>query len=183
MIYLYGDPHLGHHNILRLANRPFKSVLEMNEALIANYNNMISPADEVYFVGDVAYKCSTAIVLDILDRLKGKKYLIQGNHDRKYLKDDRFVKKFEWVDKRIEMVYSKRLYVIDHYPIHSWNGMFRGSANLHGHCHGKVNNDNIMRLDVGVDNPICSYAPISMERVKNIMDEKWRIIRDKDIKE
>ena len=36
MVYFTADTHFDHANIIRFCNRPFTSVDEMNEALIAN---------------------------------------------------------------------------------------------------------------------------------------------------
>jgi calcineurin-like phosphoesterase family protein len=181
MIYLYADPHFDHFNIIRLTKRPFSSVVEMNETLIRNYNAIVRPDDEVYILGDVAWKDPKKAV-NILRRLNGdRKYLLIGNHDRKNLKNEAFRNQFVWAKDRFLLQYNKRLYVFDHFPLHSWDGMFRGSVNFHGHTHNRANNTDILRLDVGVDNPICSYAPISMEKVEALMNEKRRKLKQKRV--
>ena len=38
MIYFTSDLHLGHRGIIRMQNRPFENVQEMNQVLIRNYN-------------------------------------------------------------------------------------------------------------------------------------------------
>ena len=53
MAYRYiSDMHLDHGNIIAFDNRPFKSVNEMNRALIENWNNVTSSNDTVIIAGD-----------------------------------------------------------------------------------------------------------------------------------
>ena len=47
MVYYISDLHFGHANIIKLCNRPFSDVNEMNEALIANWNNKVTNGDTV----------------------------------------------------------------------------------------------------------------------------------------
>ena len=53
MIYYTADLHL--HYAPLLAGRPFATVAEMDEALINNWNDVVTEADTVYLVGDVGY--------------------------------------------------------------------------------------------------------------------------------
>ena len=47
------DWHYGHKNILSFDNRPFKTVEEMNAALIDRWNKTVFPGDIVYMLGDM----------------------------------------------------------------------------------------------------------------------------------
>ena len=40
--FFTSDTHFGHANIIRLCNRPFQNVEEMNEVLIENWNKVVS---------------------------------------------------------------------------------------------------------------------------------------------
>lgn len=51
----------------------------MDHALIQNWNKVVSEDDIVFHLGDFADKSKWR---QIANALKGKKYLIQGNHDR-----------------------------------------------------------------------------------------------------
>ena len=53
MIYLTSDQHFGHTNILQYCkNRQYDTVTQMNKAMIANWNAIVSDTDEVFVVGD-----------------------------------------------------------------------------------------------------------------------------------
>lgn len=79
MVYFTADLHLGHNNIIKTCNRPFSSVDEMDDILIENWNKKVKGNDTVYIVGDLIWKGIDP--KPYLDRLKGKKILVRGNHD------------------------------------------------------------------------------------------------------
>lgn len=49
MIFFTADTHFGHENILKLCNRPFSTVENMNETMIAAWNGRITGADTVLY--------------------------------------------------------------------------------------------------------------------------------------
>lgn len=79
-VFFTSDTHFNHANIIDFCKRPFGSVEEMNEALIANWNRVVSKDDIIFHLGDFCFGGSE-VWNSILDRLNGKIYLILGNHD------------------------------------------------------------------------------------------------------
>jgi len=71
------DTHFGHARVIELARRPFAGLSDMDEALIARWNERIAPGDLVYHLGDFAFADHNRY----LPRLAGEKRLIRGNHD------------------------------------------------------------------------------------------------------
>lgn len=174
MIWFTADTHFGHKNIIEYANRPFDSIEHMDEALINNWNNKVSPDDEVYHLGDVAL-CSPSKLNKILDRLNGKIYLIKGNHEKsaEACKD-----RFEWIKDYHELVMTdddayqgKQLLVLFHYAMRVWQASHHGTYHIYGHSHGTLLDDpNSLSFDIGVD---ChNYSPINYQEIKNIMKKK-----------
>ena len=46
--FYISDWHYGHANVIAFDNRPFKSLLEMDEALVDRWNAVVSPGDIVF---------------------------------------------------------------------------------------------------------------------------------------
>lgn len=67
--FYISDLHLGHNNIIRLDNRPFKNMTEMETTIINNWNSVVSDNDQVYILGDMFWNNDKAP--EILDKLKG----------------------------------------------------------------------------------------------------------------
>lgn len=168
MIYFTADLHFGHSNVIPYENRPFQTVEEMDGALIQNWNRRVSPEDEIFILGDLTLK-GPEKANAVLEQLQGRKYLVRGNHDG-YVERAAFCQAhFQWVKDYYELVYQGRRFILCHYPLLSWNGMWRGAVHLHGHQHNPpcYNEENrktgLARLDVGVDAQ--NMAPISLEEL------------------
>lgn len=172
--YFIADTHFSHEKILRLANRPFKNLHDMEETLVKNWNEKVTRNDDIYIIGDFLYGGTGAEATRILKRLHGKKYLIVGNHE-KYLNDPFFNPSlFKWVKTYYSFKENKQKYVLFHYPILEWDGYFSGAIHLYGHVHG--NNEKYFNsilgnkaINVGVD--VNNFTPVSqieiLERVSN----------------
>jgi calcineurin-like phosphoesterase family protein len=59
--------------------RPFKDVEDMNETMIANWNDVVADQDRVYLLGDVAFH--PRVFHAVIPRLKGRICLVPGNHE------------------------------------------------------------------------------------------------------
>lgn len=187
MIYFTSDTHFGHKNIINLCDRPFRNEMGepdielMNATLINNWNKVITPEDEVYFMGDFAFMGKNR-TQDVLDKLVGKIYFIWGNHDdRKIINSvrDRFV----WIKDYHELWHNhidgnKYHFVLFHYPIQSWDRMFHGSIHLHGHQHRVDQSDRTNKiLDIGVDGH--DFKPWSIVELIDLMNTKLLPTSDK----
>lgn len=130
------DLHLGHENIIRLCHRPFSSVEEMDETIIANWNSKVKSSDDVYIVGDFSFRSNTENAIACLKRLNGKKHLIVGNHDAENLKNPEFRKQFASINTYLEIRDNGNKVCLFHYPIAEWNGYFRDNVyHVYGHVH------------------------------------------------
>lgn len=146
MIFYTADHHFGAGRIIELVNRPFGSLEEMDDSLIKLHNERVERSDDVWFLGDFGHG-DEKYLSRIFNRLKGRKHLVVGNHDRKE------VLRLNWSSAPRHKAVVKdqgRTVVLSHYPERSWDKMYRGSFHHFGHTHGKL--PGIGRsTDVGVD--------------------------------
>ena len=132
MIFYIADWHYNHANILSYDNRPFKTVEEMDAALVERWNATVTSADTVYVLGDMFWGGETKAV-PVLDSLNGKKILIKGNHDR--CKNTEFRKRFDQISGYLEITDGDRHVVLCHYPMPCFKNHFHGWYHLYGHVH------------------------------------------------
>lgn len=146
--YVTGCTHFGHANIIKLANRPFDSVQEMDRVLIDNWNAVVRPQDTIYHLGDFALKGTPTE--PYLRRLNGKIVRLQGNHDPK-----------GWGEPYMTARCNKVKAVLFHYPIEEWDGWYRGTVHLHCHTHAPQFVSGERRGNVGVD--ATDFRPMALE--------------------
>lgn len=169
MIFFTADTHFGHANIIRFCKRPFATVEEMDETLVANWNNRVGNGDTVYFLGDLFFRASLNKVWDILGRLKGKKHLILGNHDSSWMKGELASRHFVEVTHFLDVSVGGRHLVMCHYPMVCWGDKGK-SWMIHGHIHNNRHSDywpllqaRERVLNAGVE--INGYAPVPFEEL------------------
>lgn len=71
--FYISDWHYGHANVIAFDNRPFKSLLEMDEALVDRWNAVVSPGDIVYVLGDMFW-CKVMTIEQIKEMVNGSAY-------------------------------------------------------------------------------------------------------------
>jgi calcineurin-like phosphoesterase family protein len=179
-IFLVSDTHFSHKGIVNFLRadgvtkeRPWDNIEEMDEALVKNWNSVVSPKDKVYHLGDV---CINRSALKILSRLNGEKRLIKGNHD--IFRVEEYAEYF----KDIRAVHTLNEFILSHIPLHSVYVEERWKGNIHGHLHsGRVTTVDYVCGDMfEVIDPryLCvsveqiNYTPISFEEAKKRFEEQ-----------
>ena len=172
MIWFTADTHFHHAPVIKYCNRPFSSVEEMDEALIAAWNARVSKTDIVYHLGDFALAHDHRLVRKTLGRLNGQKFLVRGNHDTVT------VCKLGWAapPEHITMktVDGTQL-VLCHYAMRVWPGQHQGAIQIYGHSHGNLPGTHAS-CDVGVD--CWQFAPVSIEDIKARLAETPAVERE-----
>ena len=156
-IYLHGDSHLLHANIIKYCNRPFKTVEEMDYKLIKRWNDVVGKDDLVYHVGDFAYKNKTK-TYQIEKLLHGKIVHIEGNHDGNN-------------GIKIPIVYAKMRFGglniwVEHIPPIVGDFPLETDLILSGHVHNLWKHkfvDDIPVINVGTD--VWNYQPVSINAI------------------
>lgn len=181
-VWFTSDYHMGHRNIIGLCERPFADVDTMEREIIARHNALVGPNDDVYDLGDFAFRCSPEHAADCLRKLSGRRIVLWGNHDKplrqalgRGLLDDLVASgKVTFIgdpDPRFHTGFRTtidgRSVTLSHYAQRTWLGAFRGAWHLYGHSHGNLS-PFMASFDVGVD--AHEFRPISYEEVKAKMD-------------
>lgn len=178
MYYYIADAHFGHENILKMCRRPYESIDAMNEALIAAWNERVTGNDTVFILGDLFFRCADPE--PILQRLKGKKRLIIGNHDSSWMGKVDLQRYFVSVDNFLELSDGVRTITLCHYPLLTWKHKLR-SYMVHGHIHNDTTSDYFPLiairervLNAGVD--INGFRPVTFEEMmenNRVFKEQW----------
>lgn len=179
MIYYTSDLRLGANNIIKHENRPYKTVDEMDKALIDNWNSRVTNDDEVYVLGDFCFKGATRAI-EYLEQLNGHIHLIRGNHDY-FMSQLSFVSFLYQNDNKViwdngtpkvttngHYAYIKdgeHEVILCHYPILYWENMEHGSIHLYGHVQSYRDRSQMASnsYNVGVD--VNNYRPVTLEEL------------------
>lgn len=118
------DLHLCHAAVIDMCDRPFASVEEMDEALVEKIRAVVTQKDDLWIVGDLAITSGEegrARVAKLFKRIPGRKHLITGNHDKKWIQD------LSWtsVEPLLEIKDQGRRVTMCHYPLMTWSGESR----------------------------------------------------------
>jgi calcineurin-like phosphoesterase family protein len=178
-IYFTSDQHFSHFNIIKYCNRPFSTIEEMNDTIIDNYNQLITPNDTCYMMGDFAMKGSYSYLCSLMWRLNGKKHYILGNHDNQahfqQMVNDKVI---ESCNQVLGVSINKQYIWMSHYPHLTWNKSHHGSWCTHGHNHSSIKPQaSPFRVDVGVD--AWDYKPVSFDQLveyKKQLEDKQKAL-------
>jgi calcineurin-like phosphoesterase family protein len=183
-IFFTADTHFSHAAIIRHCDRPWKDVIEHDDALVARWNAVVGKRDIVYVLGDFAMipKHPTIprmkLYRKLRFRLNGKIHLVFGNHDSmSHDVYDCFTKVYDF---GAEVKIDGEKITLCHYPMRSWNRSFHGSMHMFGHVHGRLEHiDTGVSCDVGVDVPDWNYTPVNWEILKEKLLKKRVTFKDK----
>lgn len=164
--FFISDLHLGHKNIIKFADghRQGTTIEEHNEWLVTQWNSVVGKADRVYVLGDVVFGAEN---LKYLDRMKGQKFLVRGNHDKN---DIQILLKYF---NNIYGLLRYKGYWLSHAPIHP--SSLRDCFNVHGHVH-QHSLDDYRYINVSVE--AVQGVPISLEALDLLAADR-RLLKER----
>lgn len=176
-LFFTSDTHFNHKAIIGFCNRPWESIEEHDQALIKNWNSVVSPDDTVFHLGDFVFG-GFPKWKEIVEQLNGHIYLIRGNHDDKQMTAG-IQTLFEDCLYQARILVDGRTVYLNHFPFlcfgHGDPKIYKDSYSiqLFGHIHSGPNSTSAdvsrssilypTQYDVGVDNN--NYCPISWKEV------------------
>lgn len=162
-MFFIADTHFGEDSIRRYENRPFGSVIEMNETLVANWNSVVSQNDEVYILGDFG---ASGNEKEFLSRLNGTKYLVKGNHDTE---SNEYYRRAGFKEVYDMPILFKNFWILSHDAIYVNTNM--PYANLFGHVHNNPIIKDYSSQHFCVSAERIEYTPILFEEIAKKVKE------------
>ena len=157
VVRFYADPHFSHKSMAQ--HRKFHDEYYHDEYIIDQWNSVVkSPKDITYILGDVTMEKIDSYPL--LDRLRGVKHIVGGNHDLK----QHCRELLKYVDSISGMIDYKG-FVLTHCPVHH-SIVQEKRGNIHGHIHGNhiyLPNGEMDTRYLNVSAEVLGYKPTTLE--------------------
>lgn len=178
-LFVTSDLHFGHKQKFVYEHRGYSSPQQMDEDIINKINETVGKDGILLHLGDLSLNTSESRLFEIFSKLKIKEFWnLWGNHNEPLfsLKKNPSLYNFSFLnfDYYLTMKYESKQFICFHFPIMTWEGIFRGSMHLCGHSHGKNPKSRIEAkeskiLDCGWD---VHLKPLSMLEIEKIMSKK-----------
>lgn len=179
-VWFASDLHYNHTNMVRSLSkwspdsvmRDFKSLNEMNDAIVNGINKYVKQEDVLFLLGDIAFGAPEN-VKKVMSRINCDTiHFIYGNHDEWIEKSEDLQMCFTTLQDYCEVQIDDDKFVLFHYPIREWNGAHKGWYHLFGHVHTGLENKPWGRsIDVGLDNAFRLYGEYRPFSTKDILKE------------
>jgi calcineurin-like phosphoesterase family protein len=191
--FFTSDTHFSHTNIIRYCDRPFADTDEMDEAIIANWNAVVSPDDTVYHLGDIALGPIDKSLAKVA-RLNGHKIAVLGNHDRPFMRmgkadEDDWWRRYNGVFQHVwsweggNFASGARVFRLSHFPYtgdhtptdrHAEHRpVDEGIPLIHGHTHTTdrvtFSKNGTPQIHVGQD--AWNFTPVSLDEIFALLDD------------
>jgi calcineurin-like phosphoesterase family protein len=156
MDFVFSDPHFGHERLMKAGRPEFKTIEEMHNTIVKNYNRaIVDDNTKVYWLGDLGDK---EFIEEFVPKMRGYKILILGNHD-KFNKS--FYRKYFNEVHETGIWWSRRI-LLSHHPL----PVEKGFINIHGHTH-------LIDVETGQHFNVCvertEYKPVGMKKFEKIL--------------
>ncbi len=181
--WVVSDTHFGHPNIIRHAERPFRTIGEMDETLVTNWNETVREGDTVYHLGDFSGPAMNRRIERIAERLHGRIVLIAGNHDRVTPRMTAAFTRVTGLQRLPGPGRDAPGVVLSHAPLYNAGtdepGRITVIGNLHGHIHQRTS-PTPRHCNVCVEHT--GYRPIRLEEAIKRLTEQIRTGRPRTLK-
>ena len=212
-LFFTSDLHYFHKRICDFTERKkYTNTEQHNQWLIQQLNKTIPATTDTVtpvtlHLGDFMFSCTNEEAVNILSQLNGDWWFVLGNHCN--------VGKLETVINTVNQMKGtshrllgwyyrlniveksdikdkkdfKKLLILCHFPIESWDSMGRGSYHCYGHMHsmtidhhsGQEMRTIPNRLDCGIDNAYKLYGkhkPFTWKEIKQFMNKSGFVYKE-----
>lgn len=162
--WLIADTHFFHKRIIEYCNRLFSDVEEMNNTIISNWNKVVKNNDRIFMLGDFAL-CGKDKLIEIGQKLNGRKVLILGNHDGASL-STYYNAGFEMVSK-FPIIFQD-FFILSHEPI-EFLPLNTPFVNIFGHVHNDMRFPTITPRGACVSVERWDYMPVEFNQLISLI--------------
>lgn len=165
-VFLLSDTHFDHSNVIRFSHRPFRSISEMNYAMVKNWNKTVNN-DKIFFLGDLTFGRRRRPIDYWLGKLNGDICHLRGNHDTDS------IERAEVIPDRYGIQYKGHKFLLMHKPHrpHGYDGWI---------IHGDKHNTNMRyyplinqkHKTVNVSAELVNYTPLSLDEIISLIETK-----------
>lgn len=169
MVFFTADQHFDHERIIEYCDRPFRTVKEMNEALIENWNSVVQKNDKVFVLGDFALS-NRENIIKYGKALRGNKVLILGNHDR--------ASKSVYLEAGFQDIIKYPILWADFYILSHAPKFMPGMGpyfNIYAHVHNDPTYKDVSSRSCCVSVERTNYTPISFTDLRKKVEEQWKM--------
>lgn len=195
-VYFTSDLWLGRENILKIANRPYESLEEMENDIIEKWNSIIKDDDTVYVLNNFAVDPYTAA--RALKDLNGNIILMNPNSALTYAftgdgnKDNIDLDELISSDGKIVCTSQTIIedasndVVICYWPMSEWNGKESGTLHIYGYSYPIMKGKKGNMTDIAVEDEITTgrinvcmdkwnFYPVSLKAIKSYIRNEKKI--------
>ena len=168
-VYVTSNLQLGRPGAIKKYGRDFEHVDDMTDALINNWNTVVTKDDTVYHLGNFAHDPKTA--QDAMLRLNGKIHFCLGEHDEaiEMLDSKNMLRPGCKIIKCIETDNVNKV-SLSYYPLGAWPGKTKKWFSIIGYPAKSCKSDPKKRI-INVSTDLWSHRPQELSKVVSIFED------------
>lgn len=160
-IWITSDTHFGHDNIRKYCNRPHF----FEKKIFDNFIKYIKEGDLLIHLGDVSFGDHLLMHNEYIKKLKCKKWLIRGNHDRNTYQW--YLNYWDFIAESIIFKYYGKKILFTHKPQekHDYD------INIYGHLHNNTHENDLYDKGFLISIEHLNYRPITLKQCIVLFDK------------
>lgn len=168
-VYVTSNLQLGRPGVIKKYNRDFDDVDTMSDALIRNWNEVVTKDDTVYHLGNFAHDPKTA--QEALLRLNGTINLTLGEHDQaiEQLSEKNMFRPGVKIVKCIEEDVTNKV-SLSYYPLGAWPGKTKKWFSIIGYPAKSFKSDPKKRI-INASTDLWGHRPQELHKVVDIFKD------------
>jgi len=177
-IWITSDFHFSHKNIIKSTSswqykdicREFDSVDHHDQYLVYLINKYVKYNHTLIFAGDWSFAGFENIEKFYWQLECHNIHFVLGNHDHHVEKNKENIQKlFLSVQDRLHIEIGDRNFIVQHIPLETWEGIFKGWFHLFGHQHSNRIGPG-RKMDIGIDKAGNLYKPYNIDEILEILE-------------